>query len=121
MKQDKLDAILQSEETLEPSSGFLTSVMERVQKEAVAPPPIPFPWKRFLPGAVLLAALLGWSAVNFVRHFPHFAASVTAPQISADILLSRPMQDAGYIVLALAISLFSWLLSRSIVGRSGLL
>ncbi len=34
LKPDALDAILQSEETLVPASGFLAGVMERVQEEA---------------------------------------------------------------------------------------
>jgi len=35
--------------------GFLASVMDRVREEAAAPPPIPFPWKRALPGMALVA------------------------------------------------------------------
>ena len=44
-------------EQLAPSSGFVASVMESIQAEAAAPPPIAFPWRRVLPGA--LAAVCG--------------------------------------------------------------
>jgi hypothetical protein len=53
-----LDAMLALEEEITPSSGFLSAVMERVQEEASAPPPIPFPWKRAVPGIVLVAGVL---------------------------------------------------------------
>ena len=46
-----LDAALQPEsDRLVPSSGFTESVMSAVRAEAAAPPPIPFPWMRALPG-----------------------------------------------------------------------
>ena len=54
---DEFDRIMSEEEIL-PSSGFAASVMEAVRREASAPPPIPFPWKRALPGAVFAAAAL---------------------------------------------------------------
>src|SRR5215467_10118952 len=55
--EDEFDRIMQQEEIL-PSSGFAASVMEAVRAEAAAPPPIPFPWKRALPGAIFAAATL---------------------------------------------------------------
>ena len=60
---DSVGAILASEETIVPSSGFLAAVMERVQEESCAPAPIPFPWKRAIPGFVLAAAVFGWGGV----------------------------------------------------------
>jgi hypothetical protein len=57
-KQDNLDRILLDQETLLPSSGFAVSVMDAIQNDASAPEPIPFPWKRALPGiAALLVAM----------------------------------------------------------------
>lgn len=53
--KDNLDRILLEQDTLLPSSGFAVSVMDAIQQQAVAPPPISFPWKRALPG---IAALL---------------------------------------------------------------
>ena len=52
MKQDELDralANLSNEDAILPSSGFAASVMDAVRREALAPPPLPFPWKRALP------------------------------------------------------------------------
>ena len=50
-----------SSDQLAPSSGFAVSVMESIQAEAAAPPPIPFPWRRALPGAlVVLCGLIGF-------------------------------------------------------------
>ncbi|MDR3774049.1 MAG: hypothetical protein P4L26_11910, partial [Terracidiphilus sp.] len=45
MQPTRVDRILSSEEAFVPSSGFLAAVMDRVEQEAAAPPPIPFPWK----------------------------------------------------------------------------
>ncbi len=55
--KNEFDRIMSEEEIL-PSSGFAASVMDAVRREAAAPPPIPFPWKRALPGAVFAAATL---------------------------------------------------------------
>jgi hypothetical protein len=61
-----LDAALASEaDNILPSSGFADNVMAAVYHEATVPAPIPFPWKRAIPGlvaavaaVVLLCALL---------------------------------------------------------------
>ena len=50
MRHDDLDHILSEGQDILPSSGFVGSVMDAVRYEAAAPPPIPFPWKRALPG-----------------------------------------------------------------------
>jgi hypothetical protein len=55
---DDLDRILSEEEEFLPSSGFTASVMEAVRREASTPPPIPFPWKRALPGLAAAALAL---------------------------------------------------------------
>jgi hypothetical protein len=114
-----IDHILAGEEELIPSSGFLASVMERVQDEARAPAPIPFPWKRAVPGILLAAGVFGWGAYEFVRQAIPAARSIvlTVPQISA--AAERPFEEAGWVVLALAVSLASWLLSRRLAGQSG--
>jgi len=50
------------QDTILPSSGFAESVMTAMQHEASAPAPIPFPWRRAVPGlfaaAVVLVALI---------------------------------------------------------------
>ena len=53
MRHDEIDHILSREDEILPSSGFAASVMDAVRREAAAPAPIPFPWKRALPGLVV--------------------------------------------------------------------
>lgn len=54
---DELDRILVSEEPLVPSSRFAERVMDAVHDAAAAPPPLPFPWRRFALG--LAASVVG--------------------------------------------------------------
>lgn len=122
MRDDELERILsKEEEELLPSSGFVASVMEAVQQEAVAPPPIPFPWKRALPG--MIAAAIGLVAV--------FAVGVTLLRggsggevISAKLLSMIAVvigvwkaAGASWIVLALVVSLASVKVSMRIARR----
>src|SRR5271169_2671533 len=61
MTDDDLDEVLGREDDIVPSFGFATGVMDAVRREASAPPPFPFPWKRALPGlAAVSLALLGF-------------------------------------------------------------
>jgi hypothetical protein len=116
-----LDNILASEEAIVPSSGFLSAVMERVHEEARMPAPIPFPWKRAIPGFVLIAAVFGWGGVEFLRRatFSTREISFAAPRLQDAFM--HPPQPAGWVTLALGLSLASWLVARRFAGRSGLL
>jgi hypothetical protein len=49
MERDDLDRFL-SDDDIVPSSGFVARVMDAVRVDANAPPAIPFPWARALPG-----------------------------------------------------------------------
>jgi hypothetical protein len=119
MERNSMDGILVSEEAIVPSSGFLAAVMERVRDEAQAPAPIPFPWKRAVPGLALAAGVFGWGAVELVRM--GIAAgregAMTAPQFSVAMVL--PLQQAGWVALGLGFSLGSWLLARRLAGGPG--
>ena len=121
VEQNGIDRILATEEALIPSSGFLASVMERVREEAAAPAPIPFPWKRALPGMVVVAGVLGAGAVVFVRQalpaMHGFTMSMPPVPAAAEAL----MKQAGWVALALWASLSSWILSKRLAGRTGLL
>jgi hypothetical protein len=125
MEVNSIDRILASEEPLIPSSGFLESVMERVREEAAVPPPIPFPWKRAIPGVFLTAGVFGWGAVELIRHgLPavgpiSLATPLLPPGLVAELVV--PLKQAGWVALGLGISLLCWLLSRRLGGRSGLL
>lgn len=70
---DPLDTVLLAEfnsaEQLRPSSGFTLSVMDAIREEAVVPPPIPFPWKRFLPGAIAVPCALVAFVIWAARHY----------------------------------------------------
>ena len=58
MSDAEMDRILSKTDEIQPSSGFVASVMESVRREAAAPPPIPFPWKRAVPILVLASLAL---------------------------------------------------------------
>jgi len=115
MTHDKMDQILAAEEELAPSSGFLASVMERVREEAAAPPPIPFPWKRALPGMVAAAGGLGWVAVGAVRNGLAGARSISLEQMRVSTALMRPSEQAGWVAVALGVCMVSWIASRRMV------
>ena len=58
IENDEIDRALSREDDILPSSGFAASVMDAVRREVAAPPPIPFPWKRALPGLVVAGVVL---------------------------------------------------------------
>ena len=121
MNRSKIDEILATEEELVPSSGFLAGVMDRVREEARMPAPIPFPWKRALPGFVLAAGVFGWAGVELVPlAVPAIKEHLMAPPHLPTALV-LPMEQAGWVALALGASLASWLLARMLMGRPGLL
>jgi len=114
---DSVETILASEEAIVPSSGFLAAVMERVQEESCAPAPIPFPWKRAIPGFVLAAAVFGWGGVEFVRWGVASARAIPLTVPHGSVAFTLPFDNAGWVALALGISLASWLLARKLAGR----
>lgn len=117
----KIETALATEEQLIPSSGFLASVMDRVHDESRMPAPIPFPWKRAIPGILLTLVVFGWSAFQFVRQavLAIRAFTFTLPQFNMSA--SRPVDAAAWVALAFVVSLASWMLARRLSGLSGLL
>jgi hypothetical protein len=109
---ERMDEILGTEEDLVPSSGFVSSVMDRVREEAAAPQPIPFPWKHALPGFVLAAGVFGWTAVEFARQIGPAIATLKLPPVHVTLAASQPLEQAGWVAAALVISLASWIVSR---------
>jgi|HubBroStandDraft_1064217.scaffolds.fasta_scaffold95775_3 hypothetical protein len=111
---DAIDPILAADEELVPSSGFLASVMERVREEAIAPQPIPFPWKRALPGMVLAAGTIGWLVYEFIRMAlaSGLNASFVMPRLPSTTQLT--LNSVVWIASALALSLASWAFARRI-------
>jgi len=92
VKQDDLDRILSKEQDIAPASGFVDAVMGSVRCEAAVPPPIPFPWKRALPGisgAALALAALCVAVVTFVaRGNSGPSSSALSPTLSSATLTS---------------------------------
>jgi hypothetical protein len=121
MNLDAIDRIFATEEELVPSQGFLVAAMERVREEASVPAPVPFPWKRALPGILLLAGALGWGAYEAIRSVLSQTGEIVLRQPHLSPAGARSLEDAGWVALALAASLCSWLLSRQLAGRAGLL
>jgi hypothetical protein len=119
-KLDAIDRILAAEEELIPSSGFLATAMGRARDEAAAPPPIPFPWMRALPGLVLVAGVIGWTGFELARTGLDAVREVSFTELHL-AAAGRALEPAGWVALALAASLLSWLFSRRLAGRSGLL
>jgi hypothetical protein len=76
MKRDQLDRLFDDDE-ITPSAGFTASVMNAVRREAAAPPPIAFPWKRALPG--IAAAALALVLVVVVAASQAITGSPTLP------------------------------------------
>ena len=118
MEPSKIDQILVTEEELIPSSGFLASVMERVHDEARMPAPFPFPWKRAIPGIVLATGVFGWGAVEFARQAIQASQTISLTQLQIPASVERPLEQAGWVALALVISFASVVLSRRLAGQS---
>jgi hypothetical protein len=95
ISDEEIDRILSREDEILPSSGFAVSVMDAVRREAAAPPPIPFPWKRALPGLVVAGFALALVLVAIVVAIAR-RASIT-PQFSMPLpsLMPPPIFHGG--------------------------
>ena len=123
MRDDDLDRILNREEIL-PSSGFVDSVMDAVRQEAATPPPIPFPWKRALPG--LFVAVLVLVSV-LVSGAARLTPPVPTPQLPGTSAFALPsLLDAArfvgvdWIVLVLLLTLTSVVFSMRLTGAQSM-
>ena len=88
MQRDDLDRFL-TDDDIVPSSGFVARVMGVVHAEATAPPAIPFPWARALPGIIATAAAFVALIVGFVSlaiESPVRAATTTTSLASDTIV-----------------------------------
>ena len=86
-------------EQLAPSSGFVASVMESIQAEAAAPPPIAFPWRRVLPGALAAVCGLIVLVVLVLRGGTASAVQLAGPTLRAWHSSLLPCLLAGETVL----------------------
>jgi hypothetical protein len=114
MHGDDLDRILASDEELVPSSDFAIAVMDAVRREAAAPPPIPFPWRRAIPGIAAVVAILASIAAGLVQFLrtPFSAADPSAMFSSLKQLIDPAVHyGVGWIAIALLLSLSAAALS----------
>lgn len=121
MKDEILDRILATEEELVPSSGFATSVMDCILEQATAPPPIPFPWKRAIPGVALAAGVFGWGVVELTRQAASIVWSAPHVPLHLSASLRLPVEGMGWTAVALGVSLASWAVARFMTRDSKLL
>lgn len=110
MTHDDLERLLADEDEITPSSRLLTSVMEAVEREAAAPPPLEFPWLRALPGLVAAIAALAVGMWNALAAWSDPAAiAVLGEELRRFTALAADL-GLQWVVLALAITLVSVLL-----------
>jgi hypothetical protein len=125
MSDAEIDHTLSRQDEILPSSGFVTSVMDAVRREAVAPPPIPFPWKRALPVLALATAAVVAVVVAGIAVFSQsggatgpsaVALSASSPSAILNSLAKSANSVPGWTGLALLLSLISAKLSMRLAG-----
>jgi hypothetical protein len=78
--ENEIDRILFREDEILPSSGFAAAVMDAVRREAAAPPPIPFPWKRAVTGLLAgICALILVIIAGAIANARLSSTSITPP------------------------------------------
>lgn len=116
MNPDDIDYILTNEKLITPSPDFLASVMRAVRRQAASLPPLKFPWRRALPGilAMFVAIMRAlWDLIGFLNEPDILAVFNEQLHQFADLAAQFGVQ---WIVLAVAITVVSLMLSISLVG-----
>ncbi len=109
-ENDEIDRILSHEDDILPSSGFAVSVMDAVRREAAAPPPIPFPWKR---AVVLVAGVVAIAQMDKATAPP---PSISLPSGLAHIFQGNVESAAIWTMLALLVTFVSVKLSMRLAS-----
>ncbi len=124
-EEDEMDRILSREDEILPSSGFAVSVMDAVRREAAAPPPIPFPWKRALPGlvagglalaVVLVAGIVAMVQLGRTSAGAQFSTSLSLPTVMPAIFHGGIESAAIWTAMALLATLVSVKLSMRLAS-----
>lgn len=125
MNDAEIDPILSGQDEIHPSAGFVACVMDAVRHEAAAPPPIPFPWKRVLPGLALAVVTLALLVVVGGSAVTHGLGGVATPHAAATSWsLSQGLHEkiqsaAAWTALALLLTLVTVKFSmRLAAGRT---
>ncbi|MGA7522480.1 MAG: hypothetical protein WBW84_08350 [Acidobacteriaceae bacterium] len=87
-------ALASEHDPILPSSGFAASVMASIAHDASAPAPIPFPWKRAVPGFAAIAAALALLIATLV------SMALSAPAASTESA-AAPVQASAIDTAAL--------------------
>ena len=116
-------------ESIEPSSGFAASVMERVREEAAAAAalgPIRFPWRRAVPGICMVvlaiavsATLLIFGAITVMNLISHAAFSAAAQGSRGTVAEWADMAmrlHLGWLAIGTLIAFLPFSLSRGLMG-----
>jgi hypothetical protein len=124
-ENEEVNRMLSSEDEILPSSGFAAAVMDAVRREAAAPPPIPFPWKRALPGMIVAGLVFVLAVMAVVAVIVYLPMTSTIPHVSTPpSSLGSPGLHGGiesataWTLLALLLAFVSVKLSMSLAtGR----
>ncbi len=117
MTDGDLDRYLSGEPEIVPSSGFTVNVMEAVRRQAATPPPLPFPWKRALPGLAAAVAVMIFFAVMCLRT-PRDVVSSIPRQLPA-LLDAARAAGLGWAALALALSMVAAQIAKRLSSSWG--
>jgi|SRR5215469_460601 len=101
---ENLDRILCSDQDVVPSSAFVRNVMAVVRHDASTPGPIPFPWRRVVPGLVICAVALTALLVVAVIQFSGGAVARPVPRVFVNIVENANRVGLGWIGLGLVAS-----------------
>jgi len=111
MMPDELDEILMSDETIEPSPGFVSTVMHAVYLESTELPPLRFPWSRFGIGVAACVLMTGFAGALWSR------VEVSAPRVLMHLASLNPvLPQLAYAPAILLITLVLLSLPR-LTGR----
>jgi hypothetical protein len=111
MKQDDLDRILSNEPGILASSGFVDAVMDCVRRQATVPPPIPFPWKRALPGISVVVFTLAVLVIFLIQASANQSLPPNLVPTLTSLWETWKTFSATWVVLALLLSFASLKLS----------
>jgi hypothetical protein len=114
-------ALSTGSDSILPSSGFAENVMAAVHEETSVPAPIPFPWKRAVPGFIAIAAAIGLllavipATLHSAFTAPHPAASPILWHSIVPALVSHG-NNATWISASVAICLACLLFCRRLIA-----
>ena len=101
------DPRLVSDSEIQPSSGFVGSVMDAVREAAVEPAPLPFPWQRFAVGLTVCVAIIAITIAVMLRTPLPLA---TSPAVDA-LVTAAALTSVGLVSALLTLRLTKLLAS----------